>query len=184
MALKRWYIPSFDFTTIDGWTQSGSGTGEYFYTGTSINEPNYVKLEGTLAEEGTLGSLAAGTYGWGDNDTLGSNTLYVRLAGSGAPGSSAVQYFYEKQETLVTAEIGKETIILSLLISNFSYTNDAKITIEHINGVTTLFKYIIDLLATDSPFALDSKIVLDPSDAIKITSNNPDVSIIASGDAS
>lgn len=184
MALKRWYISSFDFTTIDGWTQSGSGTGEYFYTGTAINKPNYVKLEETIAEEGTLGTLDAGTWGWGDNDTLGSDTLYVRLVGSGIPGSSAVQYFYEKQENLLTAGVGKETILLSLLISNYSTINDANIKVVHINGINDIFRWEIDLLYSDSPFALDSKIVLEPNDIIKITSNNPEVSIIVSGDES
>lgn len=184
MSLKRWYISSFDFTTIDGWTQSGSGTGEYFYTGTAINQPNYVKLEGTLSESGALGSLAAGTWGWGDNDTLGSDTLYVRLVGSGPPGSSTVQYFYEREETLLTAEVGKETIILSLLISNFSDTYDSRITVKHIEGTTTMFEWFIDIVADNSPFALDSKFVIMTGDKIAFTSNSPFVSIIASGDES
>lgn len=87
-------------------------------------------------------------------------------------------------ETLITAETGKETIILSLLIGNYSESADANVVVEHTDGVDTIFKWEIDLLQTDSPFVLDSKIVLEPGDVIQVTSDNADVSVLASGDAS
>jgi ABC-type uncharacterized transport system YnjBCD ATPase subunit len=86
--------------------------------------------------------------------------------------------------TLLTAASAKETILLSLLISNYSDTDNANIFVEHTDGTSTLFKWVINLLATDSPFALDSKIVLEPGDVIQVTCNKTDVSILASGDES
>lgn len=184
MALERWTIPEFDYTALTGWTASASGTNEYYYSGTAIDEPSFVKVDGSVATEGTLGSLAAGEFAWGDNDTIGHDTVYVRLASGSSPGSTDVYYFITDTQTLITAEAAKETILLSLLISNYSSIADANIIVEHTDGSSTLFKWEIDLLYTDSPFALDSKIVLEPADVIQITSNNPDVSVIASGDAS
>jgi hypothetical protein len=184
MTLKRWSIAEFDYTALTTWTASGSGTNEYYYSGTAISEPNFVKVDGSVATEGTLGSLAAGEFGWGDNDTLGADTLYARMADGESPGSTDVYYFIEDTQTLMTAGAAVETILLSLLISNYSTTDDANIVVEHTDGSDTIFKWEIDLLYTDSPFALDSKIVLEPSDVIQVTSNNPDVSVLASGDES
>lgn len=184
MALKRWAIAEFDFTTINGWSASASGTAEYYYTGTAIEEPTYVKLDGTLATEGTVGSLAAGTWGWGDNDTLGASTLYVRLSDDSSPGATDVAYFITDEQTLMTATAAMETILLSLFISNYSTTYAARITCEHTDGTDNLFEWVIDLSAAGSPFALDSKIVLEPGDVLKFTSTSPWVSILASGDES
>jgi len=41
---------------------------------------------------GTLGSLAAGEYGYGDNDSLGYQTMYVRLTATGDPDSQAADF--------------------------------------------------------------------------------------------
>ena len=62
----------------DDWTDSPATPNEYYYTGSDITtEPTYVFVNGTEQTEGILGSLAAGEYAWGDQDTLGSDTLYV-----------------------------------------------------------------------------------------------------------
>jgi hypothetical protein len=73
------------------WTASGSGTNEY-YLRTSANgnpgfvaQPDDVYINGSSATVGTPGSLAAGRWGYGDNDTLGYSTLYVRLSAGGDP---------------------------------------------------------------------------------------------------
>ncbi len=69
------------------WTLSGSGTNEYHCElaaggDPGLTEPHSVCTDGrhNLATQGVLGSLAAGEWAWGDNDALGYNTLYVRLA--------------------------------------------------------------------------------------------------------
>jgi len=86
-------------TSIYKWTASGSGTNEYYMEllaggDPSILEPqeNEVYFDGVLVSEGALGSLAAGTYGYGDNDTLGYDTLYVRLADGADPDSKGSEF--------------------------------------------------------------------------------------------
>jgi hypothetical protein len=82
----------------DMWAASGSGTDEYYLkkpTGASTHfladkpvggtERVAVAIGGTEATEGTVGSLAAGEWDWGDNDSLGYSTLYVRLADGSDP---------------------------------------------------------------------------------------------------
>lgn len=81
-----------DVTTPDfSWTASGSGTNEY-YLRTAANgnpgfvaQPDKVYINGSEATEGTVGSLTAGQWDYGDNDTLGYSTIYVRLSGGGDP---------------------------------------------------------------------------------------------------
>lgn len=81
------------------WTLSGSGTNEYYFdnsggtmiarpAGVYINEPTWMNS----SAEGVVGALAAGEWAWGDNDTLGYDTLYVRLAGGGDPDAEAAGY--------------------------------------------------------------------------------------------
>lgn len=76
------------------WTASGSGTNEFYCDllaggDPSIAEPDQVLIDGAVATEGTLGSLSAGEWGYGDNDTLGYSTLYVRLSDDADPDSKA-----------------------------------------------------------------------------------------------
>lgn len=64
--------------STDQWTESPTTPGEYYYTGADISaEPYYVIVNGSELTEGTLGSLEEGEYAWGDQDTLGADTLYV-----------------------------------------------------------------------------------------------------------
>lgn len=65
------------------WTASGSGTNEYYCEiaaggDPSISEPTSVLVNGASATEGTLGSLSNNEWAYGDNDTLGYSTVYVR----------------------------------------------------------------------------------------------------------
>ena len=77
------------------WTASGSGTNEYYLRTAGSADPGFVAkpgdvhINGSSATEGTVGSLAAGQWGYGDNDTLGYSTLYVRLSDGADPDSKA-----------------------------------------------------------------------------------------------
>ena len=69
------------------WTAGGGGTNEYYCQAAaggnpSLIEPTSVTTDGNynLAANGTMDSLAAGEWDWGDSDGLGYSTLYVRLA--------------------------------------------------------------------------------------------------------
>ena len=100
---------------------------------------------------------------------------YIANFGTGGTGST---------QTLITASSGVETILLSLLISNYSDADDANIVVDHTDGTDTLFKFNVTLPQGNSPMAIDSKIVLEPGDVIEVTSDIDEVSVIASGDES
>ncbi len=81
------------------WTVSANGTDEYYCEASGSGDPGIkteplgVLLDDTFASEGTLGSLAAGEWCWGDNDSLNYDTIYVRLNGAGpAPDGEVVGY--------------------------------------------------------------------------------------------
>jgi len=77
------------------WTASGSGTNEYYVELTgggdpSLTEPPYLLLEDSIITAGTLGSLTDHQWAYGDNDTLGYSTIYIR-DDSGDPDTTSVQ---------------------------------------------------------------------------------------------
>lgn len=86
------------------WTQSGA-TSEYYCRTAASGNPGFVSspttnlvfLNGTAAASGTLGALTAGQFGFGDNDTLGYSTLYVRLADSTDPDSKTLDWVQFQQ---------------------------------------------------------------------------------------
>lgn len=77
------------------WTASGSGTNEFYLELTAggdpglDGDPGHVIAENVVLAAGTVGSLSAGQWDFGDNDTLGFNTIYVRLADGADPDSKA-----------------------------------------------------------------------------------------------
>lgn len=88
------------------WTASGSGTNEYYCRTAANANPGFVAspptsngvfINGSAATKGTAGSLSAGTWGFGNNDTLGYNTVYVRLSGGGDPDAQADNHIYFQQ---------------------------------------------------------------------------------------
>ena len=67
------------------WTVSAAGTNEYYCEllaggDPSLPEPTYVYSPDGLLTLGIIGALSASSYAYGDNDGLGYNTIYVRLA--------------------------------------------------------------------------------------------------------
>ena len=77
------------------WTLTGSGTAEYACElaaggDPSLTEPGSVYLNNTEATEGTVGSLAAGTWGWGAYGAF--NTVHVRLSDGSDPDSQMYGY--------------------------------------------------------------------------------------------
>lgn len=89
------------------WTASGSGTNEYYLRTAAgadpgiVAAPSSVYINGSSATSGTPGSLAAGRWGFGDNDTLGYSTLYVRLSDGSDPDSQLADYvkFFQIPQT-------------------------------------------------------------------------------------
>lgn len=76
------------------WTKSGNGTNEYYCQlsaggDPSIDDPAYVLLEDSFVTEGTIGSLNDHEWVYGNNDTLGYNTVYIR-DDSGDPDTTGI----------------------------------------------------------------------------------------------
>ena len=97
------------------WTLSGSGTNEYYMEMAAGGEPDifqnnvwymspdetlYVNSNNIDRSDGRVGALVSdpvgqnpnGTWGWDDNDSLGFNTLYVRLPDGTDPDTKASGY--------------------------------------------------------------------------------------------
>lgn len=92
---------TFSWTSIRDatykWTASSEGTGEYYCDlaaggDPSISSPTAVEINSSNAENGTLGSLTANQWAYGNNDGLGFSTVYVRLADDGDPDGEAADY--------------------------------------------------------------------------------------------
>lgn len=97
------------------WTASGSGTDEYYCEiagggDPSLADPDAVRVDGALATEGILGSLAEGEWGYGDNDTLGWSTVYVRLTGGSDPDTAGKIIYHETDNGNV---VGSVTYIIT-----------------------------------------------------------------------
>lgn len=80
------------------WTQSPSQSTEYYCELSGGGNPDLrlqpraVYINNSPADEGSMGSLSVGQYDYGDNDSLGYNTIYVRITGDGDPDSQASGY--------------------------------------------------------------------------------------------
>lgn len=85
------------------WTASGSGTNEYYLRTAANGDPGFAAspaqllLDGAAATPGTVGALAAGEWGFSDNDTLGYSTIYVRLADGADPDAKPLDYVEFRQ---------------------------------------------------------------------------------------
>jgi hypothetical protein len=75
------------------WDLSASGTDEYYITNGaafySATKPDKVYIDGVEIVEGTVGSLGTIQWDHGDNDTLGYNTIYIRLVDGADPDTKS-----------------------------------------------------------------------------------------------
>jgi hypothetical protein len=78
------------------WVLSAQGTNEYYlqYGGgqPDISEPTSVLFNGVAATPGSVTLLTAGQWDWGNADSLGYTTVYVRLADNTDPDTKAVDF--------------------------------------------------------------------------------------------
>jgi len=79
------------------WLLSVDGSGQYYLDLAAGGDPGLsqttdVVEDDTYMTAGTLGSLAASEWSYGDRDTLGYSTFYVRLADDADPDSKAADY--------------------------------------------------------------------------------------------
>lgn len=96
-VLYVWPVSTSQSTSLsdgatDLWSASATAPGEYYYTGADISEePEFVFADSVELPEGILGGLSNGEYAWGDNDTLGADTLYVKIS-AGDPDAQTSGY--------------------------------------------------------------------------------------------
>lgn len=127
MALKNWAKQNFDFKSLSDagvtnkWTVSTVAT-EYYYNQSDLNGLPLEVFESSVAMTlGVLGALAVGEYALGDNDTLGGDTIYVRLSDSTDP-DAGVADLVECTDvfTLITGGAGNEVVLVNTTISNLN----------------------------------------------------------------
>ena len=102
---RNWDLISLR-TAAFAWTASGSGTNEYYVRTSGNTNPGFVAtpptsngvyINGSSATKATAGSLTAGQWAFGDNDTLGYSTVYVRLSDGTDPDSKVADYVQFRQ---------------------------------------------------------------------------------------
>jgi hypothetical protein len=108
-------IRNTDYT----WPASGSGVAEHYCQTSgsadpSLGEPDSLYIDGTAATKGTLGSLAAGEWGYGDNDSLGYSTVYVRLSDGSDPHVAALHHIQVGTGTIGDMTLSDENATLIL----------------------------------------------------------------------
>ncbi len=107
-------VSTADLTATMKWTASGSGTNEYYMElsgggDPSATHPCAVYDDGASLKGGVaLGSLTAGSWGWGDNDTLGYSTIYARLSDGADPDTSTLMSADEPGEEPAAASLNAE----------------------------------------------------------------------------
>ncbi len=192
MPLKNKTKAKFPFKSLvdgvsDFWTLSASGTNEYYYNQTDVPiEPLNVQESGADLTPGTIGTLAAGEWGWGDNDALGADTIYVRLNSTTPDPDGNPADFVKCSEPLeiFQATLAVETIILSLIIANTESTN-AKCVLYITNSVDVAqFVSLFEISVADSNEKWSEKIVIEPDQKLKFMTSNELVSLILTEDES
>jgi len=122
------------------WTASASGTDEYYLELSGggdpgiAQEPDFIVENGSDMTNGTMGSLAAGEYDYGDNDTLGFSTVYVRLtSGAADPDSHSVDYiqFHDVPYASQNIDLGGGSTAMSLNLDAFEAISFNNVSIPH-----------------------------------------------------
>lgn len=132
------YLLDHPLVPNDNWLASGSGTNEFYLVNTadfySATEPDRMYENAVLMVEGVVGTLGIRQWAWGDNDTLGYNTIYVRLSDETDPDLKSTvaapddDYLKRAAVSATTdlfraSDVGKYVDIHSGLIKITTYTS-------------------------------------------------------------
>ncbi len=152
-------------TTGGNWSLSGGGTTEYYLLDLapfySAAKPSRVYINDVEIAEGTLGSLGIIQWGFGDNDTLGYDTVYIRLSDGTDPDSKstvvAPDNDFIQRSTVTSApdvfrstDIGKYVRLSSGLVKISSFTSATSVKGEIIKELSTLTTTTAWTLESDS----------------------------------
>ncbi len=131
----------------DCWTVSGSGTNEYYLKSAAscyqTTIPDKIYIDDEEIASGVLGSLGTDQWGWGDNDTLGYDTIYIRLASTNDPDTEAVGYI---QCSAVSYGIG---IFRADDVGKYIRLNSGFVKITEITSPTVIKAEIIKEMTTN-----------------------------------
>jgi hypothetical protein len=190
MTLKAWSQGTCPLKSLvdgvnDFWTLSSTGTNEYYYNvGDLPLKPNGVYIDGVLyAIDMSPGSLPAGSFGYGYNDVLEKETLYVRLNDDSDPNTKEAGYIKcSNVYDVLVVPSEKTATVFSVVVSNYSlYDANIDIFISDYGG-NILSRKRFALFTNMTPFCLDSMMVLESDSKYQIMSSVEDVSIYISGD--
>ncbi|MCK5504211.1 MAG: hypothetical protein KAJ10_03570 [Thermodesulfovibrionia bacterium] len=102
---------------FDPWLTSGGGSNEYYLPNSSplysSDEPDSMYMDTDQMSLGVLGTLGIEQWGWGDNDSLGYDTIYVRVTtGDPNPNNHFMERFDLATPNLFrTEDLGKYIFI-------------------------------------------------------------------------
>lgn len=90
------------------WTISGQGTNEYYLLLSGANpvlsKPSTLTINGSAATEGSVTTLTAGQWAYGNSDSLGYYTIYVRLSDGTDPDTKSDGYVVANFADQITLE--------------------------------------------------------------------------------
>lgn len=115
------------------WTQDAASSRYYLRsinnTNPEIPQPINVYENGSALAVGTLGSLAVSQWAWGDNNSLGYSTIYVRLSDSTIPINFEVHAGYPRLGISISnCYFTKVVGIIVTSGGDLNYPGHAKIT--------------------------------------------------------
>ena len=164
----------YEFSKLNGWTASSLGTDEYYYSQSVTEKPLLVMENGNELTEGTLGALNAGEWAYGDNDSLGYNTVYVRLSDSTIPATDEVTASIS--QNMIVVPTGKSLGVVSIEIRGIS--EDANLKIIRVDGSEVeLFSFILGVKSDDYAI-LDHGITLTSEQQLKIQSDKEGLNVM------
>ena len=86
---------------------------------------------------------------------------------------------------LVEGQAGEETVLFSLLLSNYSTTDPANIDVRHYaaDGTTVNFQWVLTKAGGETPTAIQVPIVVPAGGKIEVKCDIADAAVLASGEA-
>ncbi|MHA2069819.1 MAG: hypothetical protein ACXABY_36100, partial [Candidatus Thorarchaeota archaeon] len=126
------YVPAGGVNLVSAtykWSASGSGTNEFYCElagggDPSLADPVDVMENYSYISEGTMGSLSASEWDYGDNDSLGYSTIYIRLSDDADPDSKASGYVWSDGADLTDGTDSSGTLAQDGTISWTRSVND------------------------------------------------------------
>ena len=86
---------------------------------------------------------------------------------------------------LLEGQSGEQTVIMSLLLSNYSAEDPANFSVQHYaaDGTTVNFQWVLEKVDGETPTAIQAPIVVPPGGKIEVKCDIEDAAVLASGEA-